>query len=218
MTRQVAVQWRLAPADDLAVTAVPVPLRPEPEHEFDAVLAGAQRGDTWALTSLYTAHSGRIWAYLSAHEMDDAAEHTSEVFLRVLHRLDDFAGSEAHFRTWLFTVAHRLVDEERRLRDRRQRGVSHRAPEPESDAGADGHTDGDTDGDTAGERGLAGAIDAITPALSRDERDVVMLRLVGDLALEDIACVLDKRLATVNALQRRAVSNVLRHFEQVATA
>ena len=44
---------------------------------------------------------------------------TSEVFLRVFDRLPQFTGDEPHFRSWLFTIAHRILIDDARRRQRR---------------------------------------------------------------------------------------------------
>jgi DNA-directed RNA polymerase specialized sigma24 family protein len=100
-------------------------LHPEPhgapDAALDAALDAARDGAPGAFAELYGPLAGGVHAYFAAQGVGDAVESTSEVFLRVLHRIDEFSGGAALLRTWLFTVAHRLVDEERKMTDRRKR-------------------------------------------------------------------------------------------------
>jgi DNA-directed RNA polymerase specialized sigma24 family protein len=96
-------------------------LRLVTQPAFEDVLVAARRSDGEAWQELYGAYAGRVHAYLRAQGAVDAEDLTSEVFLRVYARLDTFSGDEAQFRSWLFTVAHRiLIDDVRRNRRRPQ--------------------------------------------------------------------------------------------------
>jgi DNA-directed RNA polymerase specialized sigma24 family protein len=53
------------------------------------------------------------------------------------------------------------------------------------------------------------ALDAIR-RLSSDQQDVLLLRLVADLGLEEVAAILGKRLSAVKALQRRGLAALAR--------
>jgi RNA polymerase sigma-70 factor (ECF subfamily) len=46
--------------------------------------------------------------------------------------------------------------------------------------------------------------------LSDDQREVLILRIVGDLTVEQIAAIVDKSVGAVKALQRRALDALRR--------
>jgi RNA polymerase sigma-70 factor (ECF subfamily) len=52
-------------------------------------------------------------------------------------------------------------------------------------------------------------LDAIS-RLSSDQQDVLLLRLVADLSLEEVAAILGKRISAVKALQRRGLAALAR--------
>ena len=86
---------------------------------FDSLLAAAQSGAPWALERLYKAMAPPVVGYLRIQGAGDPEDLTNEVFLGVLTRIASFSGDEDRFRSWVFTIAHsRLVDERRRA-DRR---------------------------------------------------------------------------------------------------
>ena len=50
--------------------------------------------------------------------------------------------------------------------------------------------------------------------LAPDQRDVLLLRLLGGLTLEECATTLGKTLGAVKALQRRGFASIVRRLEQ----
>jgi RNA polymerase sigma factor (sigma-70 family) len=169
----------------------------EKAARFEEVLPAAQAADPWACRELWEKFSPRVASYLRSRGSRDVEELTSEVFLAVFSKLPSFVGDEAAFKAFLFTVAHRrLVDE---LRARARRGVhvewtSEQDPRRSSSAEHDAlQSLGDTDART------------LLDSLSEDQRDVLVLRIFGDLTIEQIAEVLGKRPGAVKALQRRGL-------------
>ncbi len=55
---------------------------------------------------------------------------------------------------------------------------------------------------------------ALLDELSPDQRDVVLLRIVADLSIEDVATALGKRRGAVKSLQHRALATLRRHLER----
>ena len=49
----------------------------------------------------------------------DVEDLTSEVFLAMFRNIGSFSGTEANFRSWVFVIAHRRLQDERRRRFRR---------------------------------------------------------------------------------------------------
>jgi RNA polymerase sigma factor (sigma-70 family) len=50
--------------------------------------------------------------------------------------------------------------------------------------------------------------------LSPDQREVVLLRVVGDLTVEQVATILGKTVGGVKAIQRRALSSLRKSIER----
>ena len=168
-------------------------------ESYDEVLAAARAGAEWAWGRIYGELAPSVAGYLRAHGAADPEDLTGEVLLQVVRGLDRFEGDEAGFRAWVFTIAHRrLVDEARR---RARRPV---VPAPEERLDVLAGAGGDVRDDAA----AVLAEDAVREAsadLPPDQRAVLLLRILGDLTIDEIARVLDKRPGAVKALQRRAV-------------
>jgi RNA polymerase sigma-70 factor (ECF subfamily) len=82
---------------------------------FEAVLAAAAGGDELAFGILWRDLQPGLLRYLNALAPGAGEDLASETWLRVVGRLDRFAGDERAFRAWVFTVArHRAVDRWRR--------------------------------------------------------------------------------------------------------
>jgi RNA polymerase sigma-70 factor (ECF subfamily) len=170
---------------------------------FAAVLAAAQTGAEWAWERIYRDLAGSVRGYLRAHGAAEPDDLVAEVFLQLARNLHGFEGDEQGFRSWVFTVAHHRLIDERRARDRRPVDVAE-APELEA-AGSTGDAE-----DDAVNRLAVHEARALLDHLSPDQRDVLLLRVFGGLTVEEVAAVVDKRPGAVKALQRRALASLQR--------
>lgn len=168
----------------------------DPAWLEDAFVA-AQAGQAWALRAVYEELAPRVHGYLRARGASEPEDLTSEVFLTVFSKLDTVTGGPAGLRTLAFSVAHaRLVDD---LRRRANRGatVSYEDWHDERTAASSE--------DEAVDRISAEEIVALLDELSPDQRDVLLLRVVGDLSLEQAARAVGRSTGAVKQLQRRGL-------------
>jgi RNA polymerase sigma-70 factor (ECF subfamily) len=180
---------------------------PELAAGFAETLARARDGSPPACRWLYESLAGRVAGYLRVHGSRDPDDLTSEVFLRVFDHLRDFEGTEAGFRSWVFTIAHRLLIDEHRQRQRRVDTVELSEPVHESVPG------GDAEADALASIGTR-RVTEVLAELAPDQRDVLTLRVVGDLTVEQVAEVLGKSRGAVKSLQHRAVAALRRRLEE----
>jgi RNA polymerase sigma-70 factor (ECF subfamily) len=174
----------------------------EPIDRFNDVLPAARAGAEWAWARIYAALAPSVAGYLRANGAAEPDDLVGEVFLQVVRGLPRFEGGERDFRAWVLTIAHRrLVDD---LRRRGRRPVSP-APDDvvERAAGAGGDVR-----DEAVAAIEEGAVRAAIDGLPDDQRAVLLLRILGDLTIEEIARALGKRPGAVKALQRRALKRM----------
>jgi RNA polymerase sigma factor (sigma-70 family) len=181
------------------------------DGQFDAVLAAAHDGAPWALERMFTALAPTVTGYLRVQGSTEPEDLTSEVFVAILRNLHSFQGDEAGFRSWVFTIAHRRLLDERRRRGRRP------LPEPLTATAADAARESLAADDVEGviDRSLgAERVRALCDRLVPDQRDVLLMRLLGDLSIEQIAGTLGKSKGAVKALQRRGLAAVGRLLER----
>jgi len=170
--------------------------------DFDDVLARARDGSGEAFTALYEDLVRPVAAYLRGRGTRDVEDLTSEVFLAVFTGLARFSGDQAQFRSWVFTIAHRRVVDAWRKGARSPVEVGY---EPDDDARTSPAAE-------AGALELLGhhEVAVLLAALTDDQREVLVLRIVADLTVEQVAVVLGKRPGAVKALQRRGLATVRR--------
>lgn len=171
------------------------------EDAFADVLEAARAGAPWAFEHLYAELAPAVAGYLRVQQAREPEDLTSEVFLGVFRGLGSFEGSEQQFRSWVFTIAHRRLQDERRRVSRQPHlevvGVEHGLPGGDAEREAV---------DALGEQWVV----ALCGRLSADQRTVLLLRVVADLTAEEVARITGKTEGAVRALQRRGLSALRR--------
>lgn len=171
------------------------------ESAFDGILAAARAGGEWAWAYLYDEYSPRLLAYARSRGAVEPEDLVGEVFLQVVRDLTGFEGGEPQFRGWIFTIArNRVIDDHRR---RRRRPYDSTAPDAISLIGETG----DVEAEALASLGDAEVRELLT-RLTPDQRDVLFLRIIADLPVEQVADVMGKRPGAVKALQRRGLSRL----------
>lgn len=169
---------------------------------FDATLAAAQDGDEAAFTRIFRDVQPTLVRYLRVVAPGAADDVAGDTWLHVVEGLTGFSGGEAAFRAWLFTIArHRAVDQGRR-----------RARHPTvtlEDSGAAERLTAPDAADTALARiGVRAAL-AMVASLPGDQAEIIMLRMVAGLDVQQVARITGKspgavRVATHRGLRRLA--------------
>ncbi len=167
------------------------------QQQLEEALPAAQAGLAWGIRVVYDELAPRVTGYLRARGASEPEDLTSEVFLTVLPRLSTVTGGAAGVRTFVFSVAHaRLVDDLRRS--------ARRTPSVEYDPGADPRRAASAE--TAALDALAtDDVTALLAGLPDTQRDVLLLRLVADLTVEQVAQALGRSPGAVKQLQRRGL-------------
>jgi RNA polymerase sigma factor (sigma-70 family) len=165
---------------------------------FDEVLAAARLGQGWGLTSLFQTYAGPVAGYVRARSPAEVDDLVSEVFTSAFTSLDRFTGGESDFRGWLFTIAARRVVDDLRRRGRR---VETTAYEPDADSRTERSAE-DSSLEHLGEQWVRSVLDRLVP----DQREVLLLRVLGDLTVDQIAEQMGKSAGAVKQLQRRGLA------------
>jgi RNA polymerase sigma factor (sigma-70 family) len=166
--------------------------------DFPGLLAAAKIGRPSAWDQLYRWLAPAVAGYVRLRGANDVDDLTSEVFLSVFRNLDTFDGNEANFRSWVFVIAHRRLQDDRRRRARRPV-----ADEPPGAELPGGNVEDDALTAMSTER-----VKRVCGRLAPDQAEVLLLRILGDLTVEQVAWVLGKSPGAVKALQRRGFEAV----------
>jgi RNA polymerase sigma factor (sigma-70 family) len=176
------------------------------EEQFESVLEAAKAGADWAWSNLYRELAGPVTGYLRSRGAREPEDLTSEVFLSVARAIHDFSGDSDSFRSWIFVIAHRRLIDERRYHGRRPQLAE--LPEDDViDMGGNVETE-------AIEELVTGELRERFLGLTNGQRDVLALRIIAGLTLDQTAQVMGKRTGAIKALQRRAVESLREAFDQ----
>ena len=172
---------------------------------FEDVLAAAQAGGEWAIARLYRELRPPVVRYFRSRAHQEAEDLAAETLLDVARGLRGFSGCEGAFRSWVFTIAHRRLVDHRRAVARRPVTTSMTALEDTSRTPVDFPTGDDTADDALA--GLAGdaAVQRIVKILAPDQAEIVLLRVVAGLGIDEVARITGRRPGTVSVLQHRAL-------------
>lgn len=159
----------------------------------------AREGDAAALGALWRHFQPALLRYLRAKRVSQPDDVASQVWIDAAGSIAGFSGGVDDMRRWLFTIAHRRsVDEVRR---------SVRRPETlDADVGAEVASPG-ADDDYADKTSLDRAI-RIVQQLPPDMAEAVMLRIVGEMPIADVASVMSSTEGNVRVLVHRGLKKL----------
>ena len=171
---------------------------------FPQVLAAAQADAPWAYQRLFDWLGRPVAGYLHGQGAEDPEGLANEVFLRAFTKLRSFCGDEERFRSWVFTIAHNLLVDQRRSGNRRP----DRAEMPPGERESPSSTESEALADLGADR-----VQRLLAELPPDQRDVLLMRIVADLTVERVAEALGKSPGAVKQLQRRGLAALRRRLE-----
>lgn len=174
------------------------------DEAFASVLVAAKSGADWAWSSLFQELFGPVTGYLASRGAAEPEDTASEVFLKVARKIHDFDGDRDSFRSWVFVIAHRSLIDDRRHRSRR--------PDLAAAIPDGGYAGGDVEEEAVESLVTAELIEAFE-RLTDTQRDVLALRMVAGLSLQQTAEVLGKRTGAVKALQHRALTTLKKELD-----
>jgi RNA polymerase sigma-70 factor (ECF subfamily) len=169
----------------------------------------AQKGNAGACASLYDLHYGAVYRYCYYRVGDEglAEDLASEVFMRMVERLDRYQVRGRPLLAWLYTIARNLVIDAHRRRGR----ASHVSLAEEAELTGDGKDELITRVDR---RIQAGSLAAAMKHLTEEQRQVILLKFMEDMSNPEIARILGKSVGSVKSLQHRALGALRREMKR----
>jgi RNA polymerase sigma-70 factor, ECF subfamily len=164
---------------------------------LDEALARASAGDEAGFLHLWRALQPPLLRFLRVIGCDDPEDIASETWLQVVRDLPRFAGGEEDFRRWLFTIGrHRAIDAAR-ARSRR--------PATPVSTGLEILADHQLVEDQVLDGLSVRQAVALLAVLSRDQAEVVALRVIAGLETPDVAKILGKSAGAVRVALHRGL-------------
>jgi RNA polymerase sigma-70 factor (ECF subfamily) len=171
----------------------------------DALLERIQHWDMEALAQVYDTYAPAIYryAYRRTGHPDLAQEITADTFQRLLTALKHGNGPQRHLRAWLYRVAHNLVVDSYRRQP--QQGA---LPVDEVVLVEQSSHESNLEHKEQAARARA-ALQQLTPL----QQQVVVLRFLEEMSLEEVANVVNRTVGAVKSLQHRALDSLRRILE-----
>jgi RNA polymerase sigma-70 factor (ECF subfamily) len=172
----------------------------------ETLLQRAQRWDEDALADIYDTYAPAIYRYVyrKTGHTDTAQDLTAETFHRFLAALKRGSGPRDHLSGWLYRVAHNLVVDFYRG----EPDLPHTSVEDEDPAvgpNQDQHL-----ARTSRVAQARAALERLTPL----QQQVIHLRFLEEMSLNEVAQLLDRTVGSIKALQHRAVNSLQRLLEE----
>ncbi len=175
--------------------------------DFAVTLAGAQGGEPQALRDLFEWLGPPIAGFLRSRGATDADGTANEVFLRAFRTVQTFRGDAYQFRTWVFTITRNLLIDERRRAARRVELVFDDLNGGRRDPAGDAEEDALA---ALGDERVAELLRQLSP----EQREVIALRVIADLSIDQVAAITGRGYEAVKALQRRGLAALKRVIER----
>lgn len=172
----------------------------------DAHVSAAAKGDPDALNAIYRGLAPPVLGYLRAHAVDDPEALTNDVFVDLLPKIPRVTGGADGLRRLAFTIAHaRMVDS---IRGRVRSGVS-----VAYESAMDSRVVASAEDDAQVAMSVTHVQD-ILALLPSDQREVLTLRVVADLSIDQVAAVIGRSPGAVKQLQRRGLISLRRALQE----
>ncbi|MBD3391530.1 MAG: sigma-70 family RNA polymerase sigma factor [Chitinivibrionales bacterium] len=177
--------------------------RQEDRSHFDAWVRGEPAGFTW----LYDKYKNRVFAFLlrMTSERELAEDLLQETFLAALRNANQFDRNRS-FLSWLFGIAHkRAIDHFRHAK------VEH---EHQSDAEKSVGTRIEAPDDATSNERMRGLVSDALETLDPLQREVFLLRELGDVPFKEIAHMMNCPINTALGRMRLALRNIRKELEK----
>jgi RNA polymerase sigma-70 factor, ECF subfamily len=173
---------------------------------FDEVIARAGAGEPHAVEELFGELQPRLLRFLRSQESRAADDLAAEVWLAVASGIGRFEGNWSDFRAWIFAIARRRLADHRRTAMRRRTDIV--------DVGAFEHRIADDMTEHEALDRISGqqAAAMITASLNSDQAEVLLLRVLADLDVDQVASIVQRSPNWVRVTQHRAMRNLAKRL------
>ena len=174
------------------------------ENQLEQALIAAQNGDEMAFEMLWRENNSRLTKFVQArtYKSDlDYEEIVSETWLNVARDVKKFKGDYSGFTAWVYSIARNRIIDSSRKRDRTIR------PQAELEEAFWIPGNQNLERDFEASEGVKQIIDQINK-LPAAQAEVLMLKVVGDLKIEEIAKIVKKNTNSVRVLAHRGLTGL----------
>jgi RNA polymerase sigma-70 factor (ECF subfamily) len=180
------------------------------DTEAPAVVTRAQAGDPAAIAELYEQYWGLVFRFCyrrtsNTHMAEDLA---TDVFVRLIKKVDTFEWRGTALGAWLLIVARNLIADRYKSKPYQKEVHSGVGVDYASEYPAVGPSPEDVATDLITHETVIRMMDQLSP----DQREVLRLRFLCEMSMEEAAAAMGKEVSSIKALQFRAVRSMRRLF------
>jgi RNA polymerase sigma-70 factor (ECF subfamily) len=168
------------------------------------VLSAVRAGNEGAWAVVYRDIAPRLSGYLRGMQAADVDDVVGDTFVKMLRSIESFDGNADDLRAWAYAIARNT----RLDLHRRHARESERAVAVASSVATAGHLSNSEERTVDHPVLERDRIARLLGTLTEKQREVMLLRIVGDLTLQQSAYVLGENVDAVKQLQRRAISQL----------
>ena len=171
------------------------------EKQFHACMRKIKAGDKSVLHEIYEKYIGYIYSvvFQIVLNKEDAEDITSEFFIKLWKLADTYRSGSGH-RAWMATIARNMAID---LLRKNKREI---LTEDFADSISDNASADDVEGEVLSDMSLRAALDTLKPG----EREIVNMKIMGELTFQEIADVLKQPLGTVTWRYQNAIKKLRR--------
>ncbi|MBI4331269.1 MAG: sigma-70 family RNA polymerase sigma factor [Chloroflexi bacterium] len=173
------------------------------QNEEQGLVERARRKDLEALSRLYEANFVKIYRYIFIRVTDktEAEDLTQQVFLRVIQSIDSYHWKGLPFSAWLFRIAHNLIIDHVRKRQRGPQFTEYVSQEDPKDRPPE---------DQAEEWLMMDTVKVALKQLTQLQQEVISLRFAAGLSIMETAQAMGRNEGAIKALQHSALESLRR--------
>lgn len=171
------------------------------DRQFHACMKRMRAGDQEALHEVYENYIGFVYSVVLRvlQNREDAEDVTSEFFIKLWRLADTYETRRGH-RAWMAAVARNMAVDLLRKRKKELLTEDFEGSVPEQAVG------GDVEREVVESISLEQALDTLRP----EEREVIHLKIMGELTFREIAKILELPMGTVTWRYQNAVKKLRR--------
>lgn len=197
---------------------MPSPRQRDPADDaaFGRALAGARAGHALGFEWLWHRFSRQVTAFARLQGSEDPEGVANDVFAAAFGRINTFSGSSNGFVSFVFAIArNKIIDERRKIR---RRAITSAFDGGGFDRDALEAGSAVSSAETDALAGLTPETAAAMRRLTNEQREIVFLRLVADLPIEEVAALTGRTIGAVKAMQHRALASMRKEISQEAVS
>ena len=185
----------------------------------DILVSGLKRREAGAIEHAVQLYAPKLYryAYYQLGDPQAAEDLASEVMTRMLEKIDGYKYVGVPLQVWLFQIARNLVADAFRDRSKATLSLDAWLEGEEGARAPEGLEPGEIDSrlEMLGDREI---LRTVLSQLTDEQRQVIILRVIGGWQPSEIAQLLNRTIDSVKSLQYRAIQSMRRYLEREDTA